>query len=74
MKKQHLSLWILMLFVSVLFVPNIYATSFGTNIVTNGDAETGDITGWTATSNPNAFTNTDAYYGENVQEKHAMRQ
>ena len=70
MKKQHLSLWILLLFVSVLFVPNIYATSFGTNIVTNGDAETGDITGWTATSNPNAFTNTDAYYGENVQENH----
>lgn len=54
----------------MVLVPSSYATSFGTNIVTNGDAETGDLTGWTATGNSAAFVNAEAFFGENVQTVH----
>ena len=53
------------------FSATSYAASFGTNLVFNGDAEQGYITGWTAIGpNVSAFVVADAYFGEQVQAKH----
>lgn len=61
----------LFVFVTLSFYSNSYATSYGTNIVTNGDAETGDLTGWTASGvNATSLMVADAYFGENVQSLH----
>lgn len=70
MKTQRQSLWGILLFTLVTLASHTYATTFGSNLVTNGDAETGTLGGWTATINAGAVTNTDAYLGENVQTLH----
>ncbi|MGV8828058.1 MAG: T9SS type A sorting domain-containing protein [Breznakibacter sp.] len=74
MKKNYLKKSTLVVaIISQLFLcfsTTSFATSYGTNLVTNGDAETGDITGWTASGNVAAFLNADAYFGEEAQTKH----
>lgn len=61
--------------IAMVLVPNLYATSLGTNLVINGDAEAGVVNqlpfGWEA-SGPHAadFITADAYFGENVQTVH----
>ncbi|MBK6284620.1 MAG: hypothetical protein IPF54_20090 [Draconibacterium sp.] len=53
------------------FPATSFATSFGTNLVINGDGETRNTTGWSATgSHASAFVATPAYFGEEDQEIH----
>ena len=74
MKKNYLKKSTLVVaIISQLFLCSsvrVFATSFGTNLVFNGDAELGTTAGWTATGNVNAFVVADAYFGEDAQTVH----
>lgn len=73
-KKKHLkkSTLVVVIISQLLlcFSATSFATSFGTNLVINGDAETGNTTGWTASGNVAAFVVAEAYFGAEVQAIH----
>lgn len=66
--KKHFS-WLAIVAASLFMMVSVYATpSFALNLVTNGDFETGDFTGWTTSGayisvQPNGF---DGLYAANL--------